>query len=89
MQAIKEKIKTFVVDNFTFGDESMVSYSESFLETGIIDSTGILELVEFLETEFSITIDDEELIPENLESIEKIEQFLQRKLQTAAASQCN
>ena len=83
MQAIKEKIKTFVVDNFTFGDESMVSYSESFLESGIIDSTGILELVEFLETEFSITIDDEELIPENLESIEKIALFLQQKRKAA------
>ena len=83
MQAIKEKIKTFVVDNFTFGDESMVSYSESFLESGIIDSTGILELVEFLEKEFAITIDDEELIPENLESIEKIALFLQQKRKAA------
>lgn len=83
MQAIKEKIITFVVDNFTFGDESMVSYSESFLETGIIDSTGILELVEFLEKEFAITIDDEELIPENLESIEKIALFLQQKRKAA------
>jgi acyl carrier protein len=79
MNGVREKIKKFVVDSFTFGDEEAVSYSESFLESGIIDSTGILELVEFLEKEFGITIQDDELIPENLESIDNITAFLSRK----------
>jgi len=86
MSDLKQTIKTFIVNNFTFGDETMVTDTDSFLETGIIDSTGILELVEFLEKEFSITIEDDELIPENLESIEKIEKFLQHKRQTATAN---
>ena len=89
MNNVKGIVKTFIVDNFTFGDEENVSYTASFLETGIIDSTGILELVDFLENEFSITIEDHELIPENLESIEKIELFLKRKTQDAPATQCN
>ena len=83
MADLKQTIKTFIVNNFTFGDETMVTDTDSFLETGIIDSTGILELVEFLEKEFAITIDDEELIPENLESIEKIALFLQQKRKAA------
>jgi len=87
MNDVKEIIKTFIVNNFTFGDAEKVSYTDSFLDTGIIDSTGILELVDFLENQFSITIDDDELIPENLESIEKIEVYLQRKTQDAPAAQ--
>jgi len=83
MADLKQTINTLIVNNFTFGDETMVTDTDSFLETGIIDSTGILELVEFLEKEFAITIDDEELIPENLESIEKIALFLQQKRKAA------
>ncbi|MCJ8502108.1 acyl carrier protein [Desulfatitalea alkaliphila] len=89
MSDLKQTIKTFIVNNFTFGDETMVTDTDSFLETGIIDSTGILELVEFIEKEFFITIEDDELIPENLESIDKIEQFLQRKRAAAPVSQVN
>jgi acyl carrier protein len=89
MNGTKQTIKTFIVNNFTFGDETMVTDTDSFLETGIIDSTGILELVDFLEKEFNITIDDDELIPENLESIEKIEIFLQRKCQDAPVALSN
>jgi len=51
-----------------------------FLEEGIIDSTGILELVTFLEEEYSITVEDEELVPENLDSINNVTAFLERKI---------
>jgi len=76
----KEKIKTFIVENFLFGSEDGLKDETSFLEEGIIDSTGILELVTFLEEKFSITIEDEELVPENLDSINNVTTFLERKI---------
>ena len=80
MNETKEKIKTFVVENFLFGSEDGLKDETSFLEEGIIDSTGILELVTFLEEEFSIAIEDEELVPENLDSINNVTAFLERKI---------
>ena len=80
MSETKEKIKTFIVENFLFGSEDGLKDETSFLEEGIIDSTGILELVTFLEEKFSITIEDEELVPENLDSINNVTTFLERKI---------
>jgi len=81
MNETKGKIKTFIVENFLFGSEDGLKDETSFLEEGIIDSTGILELVTFLEEEFSIAIEDEELIPENLDSINNVTAFLERKIE--------
>ena len=75
----KEKIRAFVVENFLFGSDENLENNTSFLDEGIIDSTGILELVSFLEEEFSITVDDEELVPENLDSINNVTAYLERK----------
>jgi acyl carrier protein len=80
MNETKDKIKTFIVENFLFGSEDGLKDETSFLEEGIIDSTGILELVTFLEEEFSITVEDEELVPENLDSINNVTAFLERKI---------
>ncbi len=80
MNETKEKIKTFIVENFLFGSEDGLKDETSFLEEGIIDSTGILELVTFLEEEFSIAVEDEELVPENLNSINNVTAFLERKI---------
>ncbi len=77
---MKEKIKAFIIENFLFGDDSELTDEISFLEEGIIDSTGILELVNFLEEEFEITVDDEELVPENLDSINNVVAYLERKV---------
>ncbi len=82
MNETKGKIKTFIIENFLFGSEDGLEDKTSFLEEGIIDSTGILELVTFLEEEFSITIEDEELVPENLDSINNVTAFLERKIET-------
>lgn len=79
MSDVKGKVKDFVIENFLFGDSDDLEETTSFLEEGIIDSTGILELVDFIEEEFSISIDDEELIPENLDSIKNVSEFLQKK----------
>ena len=81
MNETKGKIKTFIIENFLFGSEDGLKDETSFLEEGIIDSTGILELVTFLEEEFSITIEDEELVPENLDSINNVTAFLERKIE--------
>jgi acyl carrier protein len=79
MDKAREKIRTFVVENFLFGDDKGLTNEASFLENGIIDSMGILELVEYIDAEFKITVADEELLPENLDSIDKIVTFLGRK----------
>jgi acyl carrier protein len=80
MKEMKEKIRAFIVDNFFFGNANGLSDGTSFLEEGIIDSTGVLELVNFLEEEFSIKVEDEELIPENLDSLNNIASYLEKKL---------
>ena len=79
MSEIGEKIKGYIVESFLFGAETDLSESTSFLDEGIIDSTGVLELVEFLETSFELTVEDEELLPENLDSISRIETFIKSK----------
>jgi acyl carrier protein len=76
----KSKIRAFIVENFLFGNDDGLQDETSFLEEGIIDSTGVLELVTFLEEDFDITIDDEELIPENLDSINNVTAYLERKI---------
>ena len=80
MSDTKTKIKEFIIDNFLFGDADGLNDETSFLDEGIIDSTGILELVNYLEEEFSIAVDDEELIPENLDSIKNVAAYLERKI---------
>jgi acyl carrier protein len=76
----KSKIRAFIIENFLFGNDNGLKDQTSFLEEGIIDSTGVLELVNFLEEDFDITIEDEELIPENLDSINNVTAYLERKI---------
>lgn len=82
---MKEKVRNFIVENFLFGNDGGIADDASLLNEGVIDSTGVLELIQFLEEEFSIAIEDEELVPENLDSIDNIVQFLGRKNATLAA----
>lgn len=79
MQAIKTKVREFIINNFMFGSSEGIRDDTSFLGEGIIDSTGVLELVTFLEETFDIKVEDEELIPENLDSVENLVDFLKRK----------
>lgn len=77
---IKEKIRGFIVENFLFGSDDMsLGDDDSFLESGIIDSTGILEVVGFIEDEFDIEVLDEELVPDNLDSLNKLISYIGRK----------
>lgn len=86
MKSTKETIRTFVVDNFLFGDNESLTDDVSFLDEGIIDSTGVLELVTFLEETFSISVNDDELTPENLDSLNKITAFVDNKKREQAAA---
>ena len=80
MEAIKLKVRNFVVDNFLFGQADDLQDDTSFLEAGILDSTGVLEVVAFLEKQFGVRVDDDELTPENLDSIASIGKFVAGKL---------
>lgn len=79
MSDIKSRIRAFIVENFLFGEDGDLKDESSFLDDGIIDSTGILELVGYLEEEFAITVEDEDLVPENLDSILNVVAYLERK----------
>lgn len=80
------RVRGFIVDNFLFGDTSVVPADDaSLIENDIIDSTGVLELVTFLEDAFDISVDDTDIVPANLDSIEHITAFIKSKsMQTAA-----
>lgn len=76
---VKENIKEFVVENFLFGDGDKIKNDTDFFETSIIDSTGILELVCFVEESFNVIISDEEIVQENFSSIDRVADFVEKK----------
>lgn len=78
---VPEQLRGFVLDNFLFGDEARIpAGGASLLGNGVIDSTGVLELIEFLEEEFGISVDDAETVPENLDSLDGLERYVGFKL---------
>ncbi|PKK84311.1 MAG: acyl carrier protein [candidate division Zixibacteria bacterium HGW-Zixibacteria-1] len=77
---VQKKLKDFITETFLVGsDISNIAENDSFMEKEIIDSTGVLELTAFVETEFGINIEDNEMIPDNLDSIAKLVKFIARK----------
>ena len=75
-----DKIRQFIFENFLFdADNSALDNDDSFLEKGVIDSTGVLELVSWIQETFSFAVDDMELIPENLDSVNRLAEFIQKK----------
>ena len=81
-----ETVRAFIVENFLFGEADHLEEGTSFLESGIIDSTGVLELIAFLEEKYGFKVEDEEVVPENLDSLKNVSSFLEKKL-TAHGSQ--
>ena len=77
---VNEVLRQFIVENFLFGERGNLSDDTSFLESGVIDSTGVLELVLFLEKRFGVSVEDDELIPENLDSISSATRFIEEKM---------
>jgi acyl carrier protein len=78
-------IRNFIVEKFLFEDDGTLSNEDSFLENGVIDSTGVLELVAFLEGTFGFRLEDDEVVPENLDSIRNAASLVERKLRARAA----
>ena len=75
-----EQTREFIVNNFLYGEGDKLADDTSFMVEGIIDSTGILELVTFLESTYQLKVADDEIIPENMDSLESIEKYLDGKM---------
>ncbi|HZJ32064.1 MAG TPA: acyl carrier protein [Vicinamibacterales bacterium] len=86
MEPYTQDLRHFIVDNFLFGDQSgrfAFSDTDSLQELGIVDSTGVLELVCHLQERYGIAVADEELVPDNLDSVDQIARFIERKRRDA------
>ena len=82
---IREKIRHYILQNFLFtDDESALTDGDSFLAGGIIDSTGVLEIIYFIEETFGMCVNEEEMLPENLDSVNNLVAFVSRKQAVAA-----
>jgi acyl carrier protein len=84
---VAERIRAFLVDSFLLGDDDGFDDADSLIEAGIVDSTGVMEVVTFLEETFVIDIADDELVADNLDSVERLAAFVRRKLDTARQAQ--
>lgn len=85
MRRIQSELRDFVIKNFLYGRENGFCDTDSFLDMGIIDSTGMLELVNFLEKHYGFEVEDSDLIPDNLDSVAQLTQFVHRKLRHSHA----
>ena len=77
--AQEQVFRTFITTNFYVADPAALSDEDSLLDAGIIDSTGVLDLIGFIEQQFGVSVSDEELVPENLDSIARLSAFVERK----------
>lgn len=77
---MKSELRNFIVENYLFGRDSGFADGESFMERGIIDSTGVMELIAYIEQRWHVAVEDHELLPDNLDSLDKLERFVGRKL---------
>jgi acyl carrier protein len=80
-ETIAADVHKFILETFLLGDETRLTDTASFIEQGLIDSTGILELVGFIEEHYGIRVEDSELVPENLDSVEQIATYVVSKVQ--------
>lgn len=79
MDDIRARVRAFVLENFYVADAAALSDEGSLLEAGIVDSTGVLELIAFVEAEFGVRVADTEMVPDNLDSIARVAAFVARK----------
>jgi len=78
---ISKELRQFIVENFLFGRDDSFSNEDSFIGGSVLDSTGVLELIAFFQKRSSIKMEEEEIVPENVEEIKRISVFVTRKLQ--------
>jgi acyl carrier protein len=87
MHDVKAVINKFLLDNFLMGEDASIGETTSFMKHHILDSTGFLELIGFVEDRFQIRVDDEEMVPENFDSLLNVDRYVRRKCgQTAIVS---
>ena len=79
-----KEVRDFIVRDFLYGDAGALKDDTSFLDTGIVDSTGMLELIMFLETTCGIKVEPQEMVPENLDSIDRVVRFINSKQESSA-----
>ena len=85
MTTIQNEVRRFVVENFLYAQQAPdLTASDSLLDRGVMDSTGVLELVSFLQSRYGITVEDHELVPDNLDTLDRIVTFVQTKLAQVA-----
>ncbi|RLC60779.1 MAG: acyl carrier protein [Chloroflexi bacterium] len=78
---VETLIRNYILENFLFtADNGRLQDNASFLEEGIVDSTGVLELVMFVEETFNVTVKDEEIVPENFDSVEQLARYVRQKV---------
>jgi acyl carrier protein len=81
---IQQEIRDYIIDKILFDEGEKLDEDLSFQASGILDSTGFLELITFIEERFSIEISDRELIPENFDTLRKVSGFVQDKIRVIA-----
>lgn len=79
MENLEQQLRDYIARNFLFRDDFAFSNDDSFLDSGIIDSTGVLELISMLEESYAIKVNDTELVPENLDSIAGLARYIRAK----------
>ena len=80
------RIREFILQKFPLARKRKIANCDNLLESGIIDSLGVLEIVAFLQQEFSVAVADEDLTPENLQNIERMARFVERSLELQPGS---
>ena len=84
MNELRQQLRSFIVEHFLFGEDNDIANNASLLEQGVLDSTGVMELVSHLENAYGFKVDNDEVIPENLDSIESLAKFVERKQPSTA-----
>ena len=78
---IEGQVRQYIAENFLFSDDGYpLSDDASFLQEGIVDSTGVLELIIFVEEQFKVSVEDAEVVPENFDSISQLAGYIRRKI---------
>jgi acyl carrier protein len=82
MESVRDTIKDYILKNFVFEENEQLGDDQSLLKTGVVDSTGILELIAFVQQEFKIDFEDSELVADNFDTINRVAACVTRKLET-------
>jgi len=86
MQDVKSVVRRFILDNFAMGGDVAIADNASFIEGHILDSTGFIELITFIEETYGVTVGESEMVPENFDSLANIESYVARKRTAARAA---